>query len=247
MSGLKIQISAIPVGSEIKQIAWIQINNIEFGNSFGPQESVELMDFLDSKKAKSVSAIVWTNELGFPFCRGGNLKYYGSLKTKLQGLKANREIRKSLNRLATLSIPTIALVRGDAFGGGLELMSCFDFVFSTPSALLGFWQRRIGLTFGWGGGARVLQRLTLSQIKNLTLEASSFSAYEALEVGLIDQIIPADLSEALVVQKLKQVLSGSVETFQAIKGWTPEKETDAFEKLWFSPEHRSKTYRPIRG
>lgn len=96
-------------------------------------------------------------------------------------------------------------------------MSCFDFVFSHSIGPLG-----ILAAAGWadiwlGRRSQVLQRLTLARIKNLTLEASSFSAYEALEVGLIDQIIPADLSRTLVVQKLKQVLSGSVETFQAIK------------------------------
>lgn len=247
MSGLRIQIKAVPAGGEIKQIAWIEINNIEFGNSFGPQEAHELMDFLDGPKAKIVSAIIWTNELGFPFCRGGNLKYYGSLATKLEGLKANREIRKSLLRLSTLPIPTLALVRGDAFGGGLELISCFDVVISTPAALLGFWQRRIGLTFGWGGGQRALNRLTSACLRRLALESASISAYEALTLGLVDQIVPADLSEALVVRRLKEILNGSPETCEAIKMWSAKAETKIFEDLWFSPEHRAKTSRPVRG
>lgn len=247
MSGLKIEIKTIQASSEIRQIAWIKINNMESGNSFGPEEAIELQDFLDSKVGKKISAIVWTNDAGTPFCRGGNLKYYNELKSKLSGLRANREIRLALKRLAELPIPCLAVVRGDVFGGGLELLSCFDYVFSTPQALLGFWQRKVGLSFGWGGGYRFLRRMTPHRMILLALEARSLSAFEARELRLLDEVIPGDTVNSKVNRKLTELLTQSNETYKQIKFWSASKEISIFEKLWWSSEHRSKTSRPARG
>jgi enoyl-CoA hydratase/carnithine racemase len=246
MSGLKIEIRAIHAAGEIKQVAWIEINNVEAGNSFGPEEAIQLLDFLDSKEAKKISGIVWTNEPGFPFCRGGNLKYYRNLKTKLQGIKANKQIQAALSKLEKLPFPCIAVICGDVFGGGLELLTCFDFVYSTPQTLLGYWQRKIGLSFGWGGGARSLKRLSVHKLIGLALEARSITAYEAQSIGLIEEVIPVDLIQLKASKKMQSLLSGSPETFQAIKSWSPKQEQAIFERLWWTPEHRSKTSRPIR-
>ncbi len=247
MSGLKIEIKTIQAAGEIKQIAWIKINNMESGNSYGPKEAIELQDFLDSPSGKKISGIVWTNDAGTPFCRGGNLKYYNELKSKLSGLKANREIRLSLKRLSTLPIPCIAVVRGDVFGGGLELLSCFDYVYSTPQALLGFWQRKVGLSFGWGGGYRYLRRMTPHRLTVLALEARSLSAFEARELRLLDEVIPSDTVGTKVHRKLTELLTQSNETYKQIKLWSVANEINIFEKLWWSAEHRSKTSRPARG
>lgn len=237
MAGLRIGTQSLTVGDQIHQVFRVEINNIENGNSFGPEESIALMDLIESKAFRKASALVWTNEAGFPFCRGGNLKYYSQLEGKQKGLKTNREIRSSLTRLSQLEIPTLAIVRGDSFGGGMELLSCFDFVLSTPSALFGYWQRRVGLTFGWGGGARLESRVGLKAVRQLAFEARSLTAYEALSLGLIDQILPTDLAEERALEKLGNLLGKSASAGATAKLWKPESEQKSFEKLWHSPEH----------
>lgn len=214
----------------------ITLNNPLSANSFGPSEADQLGNILRQKKWREAMGLIFCST-GRTFCSGGNLRYYASLKTRAAGLSANRKIRKSLSALAQFEIPSVAVVEGDCFGGGMELLSCFDYIVSAPHCLFGFWQRRIGLTYGWGGGARWLGRLSQAQLKNLTLNPRVVNAYEALHLGMIDEVAPVGL-----FQRAQQWILNS-EKFphapvEAIKNFSAQKETNLFEKLWGNKEHR---------
>ena len=108
------------------------------------------------------------------------------MKGRQPGILANRKIRVQLKQLAHLPVPTLALVDGECYGGGVELLSCFDFIYSTPTSQFGLWQRKVGLTFGWGGGVRLLKRMSEHQLKQLCLEAKTLTALEA-KVSMYDR------------------------------------------------------------
>ena len=90
---------------------------------------------------------------GRVFCSGGQLKDYAVLTEKEAGVKINRQIRRWLGEIAQTSIARVAVVDGFCFGGGVEFLGCFHQVIATPKAMFALWQRRIGLSFGWGGRA----------------------------------------------------------------------------------------------
>lgn len=116
-------------------------------NAFGPKESKILLKSLSA--AKNIQLIILSSE-GRVFCSGGQLQEYAALKTKQQGVKLNDDIRKVLKKFADHPAPKIAAVAGDCFGGGIELISCCDWIISESHVFFGMWQRRMELSFGWG-------------------------------------------------------------------------------------------------
>lgn len=201
-----------------------------------------LNDFagLSPKSAKQslqqVDAILFRS-VGPVFCSGGNLRDHVAQGVK-GGRVANRKIANVLERFHALPIPTIAVVEGDVFGGGIEFLSAFDFVFSTPSATFAFWQRRLGLSFGWGGGKRLESRLGSVQVAQLGVAAQTMTAHEALVVGLIDRVVAPWKIEDEALAFAAKVGSLPRASVAAMKSRTQKNEQAVFEKLWFSAAHR---------
>ncbi|MCB0379258.1 MAG: enoyl-CoA hydratase/isomerase family protein [Bdellovibrionales bacterium] len=180
---------------------------------------------------------VMLSHQGPVFCSGGDLKFYQSLPSKEDGLRANQEIRSLLDELNSFPIPKIALVHGACFGGGVELLSCFDFIYCTPSSLFGLWQRRIGLSFGWGGGARLARRMGDSVVKKWLLTAETRSAYQAKKCGLVDQIELSSRLKEGGVHQMQKILRFGNESLQHLLG--PEQnEVQTFQSLWMCDSHQ---------
>lgn len=169
------------------------------------------------------------------FCSGGPLKDYAQLKTKAQGLKINREIAKNLQALEKHSAFKIALVGGDCFGGGIEFLSCFDLIYSAPSAFYGFWQNRMGLSYGWGGYARLKAKISESFLKSALLEEKTLTAFEMKTAGLIYQILPLDQFDVVISHWQKMFLSkkSKIEIHKNLQ----KNSQQVFEKLWWTKEH----------
>lgn len=176
---------------------------------------------------------------GSHFCSGGNLSDYAQMKSPAQGKQVNREIAQILDLLSTLPVPTACVVQGDCLGGGLELLSAFDFVVSVPEAQFGFWQRKIALSFGWGGRKRLARRLSESLIDQLAVSSRNLSAAEALKLGLIDQICLSAKAIAQAEAWLVRTASLPALPLQQLKKSIGKKndEQKFFEKLWWNVEH----------
>lgn len=215
------------------QILFASFLNSKGGQSFGPDEAQELWRGLSSAlKDRQPKGFVLESAHPRLFCSGGNLKYYAGLKSKLQGVQANRKIAQVLQRISDLPIPTVVLVNGDCFGGGVEILSAFDFVLAAPDVLLGLWQRRVGLSFGWGGGSRLLRRLSKGRLLREAMWAHEMSAYEAARIGLVDEVCPR-----WALRSRAETLVSKSEVAWTRK-WNEKNESQIFEKLWWGPAHR---------
>lgn len=212
-------------------------NNSTQANCFGINCAKELLQILKYIKKNNVEGFLLTSEQRV-FCSGGNLTDYAKLKGKAPGIKINKEITKILNELAEISVPTICLVTGDCLGGGIEWISAFDTIYSTPAALFGFWQRKIGLSWGWGGGHRLKLRVSKKNLLNLLLDANCFSSYKAKDIGLVDRIY----SQELIFEKGLEFLEKNKHLpkipFEKIKKADLKHEQKLFESLWMNSEHQ---------
>ena len=211
----------------------IHFNAPKQGNSFGVNEAEQLNKALQTNKP-----LVFTNE-GRWFCAGGNLTKYRTMD-RHEGIKANRIIAEALDKLSSHPHPTIACMTGDCFGGGMELLSAMDDRMASPECYFGFWQRRVGLSLGWGGGQRWLKRVPESALRRHLMNASSFTAYQAYRDGFIDKLAPANQLLSLATKIIESHLSLPQQSYQFVKVTEIQKETDVFEKLWHSPEHLEK-------
>jgi enoyl-CoA hydratase/carnithine racemase len=203
------------------------------GNALGAAEAKAFAQLLRNFDADGL--LVKSEGRRF-FCTGGNLKEQ-TRSSRAMGLATQRSLRKSLSAIASLAVPTVAVVSGDAFGGGVELLSAFDHVIALPHAQLGIWQRKLGLTFGWGGGTRLLARLGRARLFGGFLEARVYSAFEAERMGLVDEVLPAFLAEERAWQWLARAAALPSSSLKSLRRWTPASEARLFERLWFGPDH----------
>lgn len=215
------------------QLLELSLGSEAQGNSLGLPEAKALSQHLHKVKA---DALLLTNEGTRFFCTGGNLKEQVSSK-KPASLKTQKMIRECLKTISELPIPTAAIVRGDAFGGGSELLSSFDRVFAAPHVQIGIWQRRLGVTFGWGGGSRLLSRLGDKKFSQAFISARVFSAFEAERAGLVDEIAPLELLDEKARRWLFKSARLPKESLKAFRKWDTKNETKIFESLWFQKDH----------
>lgn len=224
---------------------------------FSIQESTSYLEFsfsaprsanaLSLKAARELQSLTkkykkWSKPVivssGHPrvFCSGGNLTDYAKLKTKPEGLKINREIAACLDAFAAWPVIKIAWVNGDVLGGGMEWLARFDFRWSTPEAVFAFWQRRIGLSTGWGGGAWWAGKIGEENVRRLLIRAEPITATGALRIGLVDRILPQWRAQP-ELEKFVSDLAG--ESVSAARRWKIQSEAKVFASLWMASEHRA--------
>ena len=101
-------------------------------------------------------------------------------------------------KLSEFRMPTVAMINGYAFGGGLELALACDFRLASPNARLGFPEIKLGLIPGYGGTQRLPRLVGEGRALELILTGKSLSASEAEDMGLIHQVVDGDPIHAAI-------------------------------------------------
>src|SRR5207237_103568 len=101
-----------------------------------------------------------------------------------------------LAKLDQLPMPSIALINGYAFGGGLELALACTFRLAAPGPKLGFPGIKLGLIPGYGGTQRLPRLVGEARATELILTGRTVDADEAERIGLVNRVVNGDLIEA---------------------------------------------------
>lgn len=109
------------------------------------------------------------------------------------------------NKLQELPMPVIAKVEGYALGGGLELAMACDMIFAADTAHFGQPEASLGVIPGWGGSARLPNKIGLARAKELFFTGKIISAAEAYDIGLINHVAPKDKLDELITQTLDAI------------------------------------------
>lgn len=169
------------------------------------------------------------------FCSGGHLTDYAKLKTPAAGLKVNREITQCLDVFGAWPVVKLAVIEGDVLGGGMEWLARFDFRWCAPHVLFSFWQRRIGLSFGWGGGRWWSDRLGEPVVRQLLLEGRLLSSRTARSAGLVDRVVSRERMWESVDEWTKTINAENLNP--ALSRWSVKSESAIFSKLWMKGDH----------
>ena len=212
----------------------LTLNDPVTRNAFSWEMACELQEIL----TKQIFQGILLKSSGENFCAGGNLRFYKSLKTKEEGLEINKEITKILDSLEQLKVPKICYVDGLCVGGGVELVSCFDFIVASPNSLFGMWQRRVGLSYGWGGEKRLLRKLKEDRLRCWLTSASTLTAIDARQLGLVDRICLNYRGIDDCHEWLDRSFLWGEESLQKTLD-RQSSEQKKFESLWHSEKHRS--------
>jgi enoyl-CoA hydratase/carnithine racemase len=216
-------------------IAEIILDDLKQANCFGIDQAKQLQQFLKVIKTRNdILGICLSSRSPHFFCSGGNLKQQREHKRRSEAIRYHRTINASLLSLEKFPRPVVAVIDGLCVGGGIELASAADYIIATPAAAFGFWQRRLGLTFGWGGGRRILRRMKPQSIVRHALTTEVLSSFHAQQIGLVDEVTPAWAAQERArawIFATSQPQSAPDSLAEAWKSWSPLVERKIFERL----------------
>jgi naphthoate synthase len=199
-------------------IAKITINRPEVRNAFRPETVSELLDaFGRARDDGEVGVVLLTGAGTKAFCSGGDQRirgdagYVGSDGVpRLNVLDLQRAIR-------TLPKPVIAVVAGYAIGGGHVLHVVCDLTIAADNAVFGQTGPMVG-SFDGGYGATYLARIVgHKKAREIWYLCRRYTAQEALEMGLVNAVVPLDRLEAEAVRWAREILDKSPMALRVLK------------------------------
>jgi naphthoate synthase len=199
-------------------IAKITINRPEVRNAFRPQTLFDLQAaFLDAREDGDVGVIILTGAGDEAFCSGGDQKirgdqgYVGADKVpRLNVLDLQKQIR-------SLPKPVIAMVAGYAIGGGHVLHVVCDLTIAAENARFGQTGPRVG-SFDGGFGAGYLARIVgHKKAKEIWFLCRQYDAKQALDMGLVNAVVPLLQLEEETVKWCKEMLTMSPMALRCLK------------------------------
>jgi enoyl-CoA hydratase/carnithine racemase len=127
------------------------------------------------------------------------------------------DLQETFNFVEDLPKVTIAAVTGYALGGGCELAMCADFRFAAEDARLGQPEILLGIIPGAGGTQRLPRLIGTARAKDLIYSGRHVKADEALRIGLVDQVFPADEVYGRAVEAARRFAKGPLAALRAAK------------------------------
>jgi len=141
---------------------------------------------LELVKNPAVRVAIFRGAGGKSFVSGSDIAQFSGFKDGQDGIRYEQDIDDYLSPLATLPIPTIAVIDGMAVGGGLAIASCCDFRISTPDAKFGVpIAKTLGNCLSPGNIAVLVAHLNINIVKRMLLLAEMVSARELLQQGYL--------------------------------------------------------------
>ncbi len=150
------------------------------------------------------------------FAAGADVKEMASMSYADMAPVA-RKLSAGLGAISTIPKPTVAAVTGYALGGGLEVALGADRRIVGENAKMGFPEILLGIFPGGGGTQRAARLIGPSRTKDLLYTGRMVTAQEALEIGLVDEVVPADEVYSRSVEYLSQFANGPALALAAAK------------------------------
>ena len=154
------------------------------------------------------------------FAAGGDLLDLASVRDEAATLAMTDDARGALDAIRFCPVPVLALLNGDAIGGGAELALACDMRLQSSHARIGFIQARLAITSAWGGGPDLCRLVGGARAMRMMSRCEMVDAPQALAWGLADAVI-GDGPEGSDMQAfLEPMLACSPQVLRGIKAQT---------------------------
>ncbi|MBO6147462.1 MAG: enoyl-CoA hydratase/isomerase family protein [Lachnospiraceae bacterium] len=196
------------VDYEVKgSYAVITINREQALNALNSEVLDDLDKVISGIDTDTVRAVVLTGAGEKSFVAGADIGEMSTL-SKSEGEAFGKKGNDIFRKIETCPIPFIAAVNGFALGGGCEISMSCDIRIASESAVFGQPEVGLGITPGFGGTQRLARLVGPGMAKQLIYTARNIKADEALRIGLVNAVYPAEeLMEQ--AEKLASTIAGN--------------------------------------
>ena len=193
----------------------ITINREKALNALNSQVLDELNATLDAVNLETTRCLILTGAGEKSFVAGADIGEMSTL-TKAEGEAFGKKGNDVFRKLETFPLPVIAAVNGFALGGGCEISMSCDIRICSDNAVFGQPEVGLGITPGFGGTQRLARLVSPGMAKQLIYTARNIKAAEAYRIGLVNQVVSAEVDEAgNVVKTAKEALMATAEKMAA--------------------------------
>lgn len=184
------------------------------------------------------------------FAAGGDLRDLATVRTVEEAEAMAEQAKAALDAVRRFPVPVIAVLNGNAMGGGAELALACDFRVAAADARIGFVQGRLNISTAWGGGVDLMRLLGAGPALGVLCRAEMLEPARALALGLVDAVAEngAALEETVrgfiapFLRQAPQVLRAFKALARAARDGEArpalhELETKKFARTWIHGDH----------
>ena len=177
--------------TRVEEFALLTLNRPDALNALSMALISDLAARLDEVAKSNARALIITGAGPKAFCAGADIKELQgrSLMAQKQGGEFGQA---TFAKLDTLPMPSIAVINGYAFGGGMELALACTFRLATRNAKMGTPEIKLGLIPGYGGTQRLPRVVGEARALEMVMTGRTVDAEEALRMGLVNRLIDGD-------------------------------------------------------
>jgi enoyl-CoA hydratase/carnithine racemase len=172
----------------------------------------------DFAKDDAVRVVVLTGAGGKAFVSGADISKFESERSSQGAIdRYNVAVDAANTAVYEFPKPTIAMVRGYCIGGGVGLALCCDLRICSDNSKFGVPAAKLGLGYGYKGIKKLVDVVGPSFAKEIFYTARQFTAAEALQMGLVNRVVPADELEKYVKDYAETIGGNAPLTVSSVK------------------------------
>ncbi len=205
--------------------------------------------FEGARDDREIACAVLTGAGERYFAAGGDLRDLAAVREEPAVRAMAADARSALDAIREFPVPVVALLNGDAIGGGAELALACDLRVMREGARIGYIHGRLAITSAWGGGPDLVSVVGPARALRMTSRCELVPAATALAWGLTDAVAPsgeldATLDEFLapMLAQTRAALAGFKAQARSARSGRPLEERralelDAFTATWMQEDH----------
>jgi enoyl-CoA hydratase len=200
-------------------VGYLIFNNPERHNAVSLEmwqaASAILADFAADK---TVRVVVLTGAGGKAFVSGADISKFESERSSKEAVERyNAAVDKAYTAVYEFPKPTIAMIRGYCIGGGVGLALCCDLRICSDNSKFGVPAAKLGLGYGFTGIKKLVDVVGPSFAKEIFFTARQFTAAEALQMGLVNRVLPVEKLEKYVKDYADTISGNAPLTVNSVK------------------------------
>jgi enoyl-CoA hydratase/carnithine racemase len=200
-------------------VATVTFNNPAKRNALSAEMRAALPDLLAALNAdRDIRVVVVTGAGDKAFVSGADISEFGAQRTSPAARASYDRAQATISAAWTsMNKPVIAMIRGYCIGGGLLTALQADIRIASDDSQFGIPAARLGLGYGFPGVTALMNLIGPSQTAEMLFSARRFSAAEALRIGLVNRVVPADSLRETVLDLASSIASNAPLTVAAAK------------------------------